>query len=54
MKILGYIILIFGVFILIGRLLYISKGGENANTFNIILSLAIIALGWFLVSKKKQ
>lgn len=52
MKILGWILLVFGIFIFIGRLLYISKGGANGNAFNIILSIGIIVLGWYLKSKK--
>lgn len=54
MKILGWILLIFGIIIFIGRILYISKGGENANAFNIIISLIIIALGGFLINKKSK
>lgn len=54
MKILGWILLIFGIFIFIGRLLYISKGGTNANAFNIIMSLGIIALGYYLKNKNNK
>lgn len=54
MKILGWIITIFGIIVLIGRLLYISKGGTNANTFNLIIAVGIILLGYFIIPKKKK
>ncbi len=53
MKILGWILLIFGIIILIGRILYIIQGGQNANVFNLVVSLAVTALGYFIISKKK-
>lgn len=53
MKIAGWILLLIGVILFIGRLLYISKGGENDNAQNIIISLIIMAIGWFLISRIK-
>ena len=54
MKIAGWILLIFGIVILIGRILYIIKGGEEGNIFNIVLSALIIAVGYFLINKSTK
>ncbi len=53
MKIIGWILFVFGNIMLIGRILYIIKGGEQANVANLIIALVITLLGYFLLSKKK-